>query len=155
MNVDHAQSTNTKFFSLFRPGPREIPGCTGTCQFTFCSACYFSEEPRPLPGYCPLCGGPISSVRCYKRWAYCIGRADAREYEDVSCFEWSSMCKWIISNILMLKLKQLKTSKLGVSCHWYNYRQSFINVLHVVLLCHRLLIRLKTTSDAIAIPVHL
>ncbi|XP_064384618.1 kielin/chordin-like protein [Halichondria panicea] len=73
-----------KWAKCTMPGPREIPGCTGTCQFTFCSACYFSEEPRPLPGYCPLCGGPISSVRCYKRWAYCIGRADAREYEDTA-----------------------------------------------------------------------
>ena len=58
------------------PGPREIPGCTGRCQVTYCPACYFSKQPRPLPGRCSLCGAPVSSLRCLKRWANCINSAD-------------------------------------------------------------------------------
>ena len=67
------------------PGPREIPGCTGPCQVTFCSACYFSEVSRPLPGVCRICGsGAVSTVGCLKRWAKCIHKADIKENGKVS-----------------------------------------------------------------------
>ena len=65
------------------PGPREIPGCTGSCQVTYCPACYFSKKPRPLPGSCRTCGAPVSGRHCLKKWAYCVGRANARKYGRV------------------------------------------------------------------------
>ena len=61
------------------PGPREIPGCTGQCQLTFCHACYFSKEVRDLPGQCRACGSPVSSLKCLQRWAICIHWADIKE----------------------------------------------------------------------------
>ncbi|KAL5467426.1 hypothetical protein EMCRGX_G031647 [Ephydatia muelleri] len=61
------------------PGPREIPGCTGQCQLTYCNACYYSKTARDLPGNCRDCGSPISSLHCLKRWAKCIHVADVKE----------------------------------------------------------------------------
>ena len=63
---------------------REIPGCTGQCQVTFCTACYFSEETRPLPTGCSDCGSPISSEGCLESWAKCIHWADRLEHGRVS-----------------------------------------------------------------------
>lgn len=69
---------------IYSPGPREIPGCTGSCQLTHCPACYFSVNRRPLPGSCRTCGTPVSTQHCLRKWAYCVGRANVRKYGRVS-----------------------------------------------------------------------
>ena len=67
------------------PGPREIPGCFGgQCQLTYCPACYYAKEPRPLPGNCPDCGSPVTSLTCLRNWAACIRIADMWQYGSVS-----------------------------------------------------------------------
>lgn len=66
------------------PGPREIPGCTGRCQVTYCHACYFSKQPRQLPGKCSLCGAPVTNLKCLKQWTFCIHLADKLRHGWVS-----------------------------------------------------------------------
>ena len=68
----------------FRPGPREIPGCTGQCPLTYCGACYFAKQVRSLPKGCGDCGSPISSLECLEVWADCIHNADVIQYGEVS-----------------------------------------------------------------------
>lgn len=78
------------------PGPREIPGCTGQCQLSYCNACYFSEEPLPLPGNCSAdCAeGLTTDNKCFRSWASCVRRAHrithglavSRPAEDFKCY---------------------------------------------------------------------
>ena len=79
-SLDWAQRDNIQrlyiiLFSLYSPGPREIPGCTGSCQLTYCHACYLSEDPVPRPETCPKCKdlrNYLMDSECFCRWADCI-----------------------------------------------------------------------------------
>ena len=61
------------------PGPREIPGCTGGCQLTYCKACIFSRDEVIVPddaSQCPVCSDVADYTRpsvCYWRWSRCAG----------------------------------------------------------------------------------
>lgn len=62
------------------PGPREIPGCTGPCQLTYCSMCIFTSDPVVTPpglDQCPVCydlSQYLTDSTCFWRWARCAGR---------------------------------------------------------------------------------
>ncbi len=74
------------FLSSNSPGPREIPGCTGSCQLTYCRACYFSPHPLPLPGNCKQCdlANYRSNTPCFRQWSKCIQKAHFKENGWVS-----------------------------------------------------------------------
>ena len=71
----------TLYWLCYSPGPREFPGCTGTCQLTYCRACYFAPEPLPRPGSCTQCDRMDyqSDTRCFRRWSKCIRKAHRKE----------------------------------------------------------------------------
>ena len=74
------------FFHFYSPGPREIPGCRGRCQFSYCKACYVGDEPIfPPPGNCTLCNlsDYTSNTKCYRKWARCTRRAHRRRFGKV------------------------------------------------------------------------
>lgn len=74
--------------TLYRPGPHEIPGCTGRCQVTHCSACYFSRTPHTYttPPKCPSCGAPVRDFPCLQRWASCVYKFNIGKYGQVSLY---------------------------------------------------------------------
>jgi len=65
------------------PGPREIPGCTGSCQLTYCHACYNSETSVDIPGSCEQCEDYTAESSCFKAWAKCVRRAQITEHGKV------------------------------------------------------------------------
>lgn len=70
------------------PAPREMTGCSGQCQLTHCSACYYDNKVHTLSPdiSCDSCGSPISSPMCLRRWANCVGMKDQEHYGKVSQF---------------------------------------------------------------------
>ena len=62
-------------------GPREIPGCTGPCQLTYCRTCYFDDQLHSPPANCSSeeCGVDnlqdyLSDSTCFRRWGICVRR---------------------------------------------------------------------------------
>ena len=73
------------------PGPREIPGCTGGCQLTYCKACIFNRDEVSVPDVsdCPECSDIADYSRpssCYLKWSRCAGRQLSRANRvGISC----------------------------------------------------------------------
>ena len=72
--------------SLPSPNPSENFTCSALCRITFCTTCYYAEEPQPRPPHCDaeLCPyyPDISQAgnRCFKRWSICTRRS---KYDEV------------------------------------------------------------------------
>ena len=59
-------------WSLYRPPPVTVPGCTGKCHVTVCRACYYTNETetRSQPDECPYeCG---TKQGCMRTWGKCV-----------------------------------------------------------------------------------
>lgn len=104
---NHYKSTIYLLFvlTLYSPGPREIPGCTGSCQRTYCHTCYYSEDAHPRPSHCDRkrCTNLMhyqTNSRCFRRWANCVRRAQRMLQRPVGL-----RCgKFVVTKILHCKV---------------------------------------------------
>ena len=60
-------------WSLYRPPPFTVPGCTGRCPVTVCRACYYTKTgTRSQPDECPYECGMNPKQGCMKKWGKCV-----------------------------------------------------------------------------------
>ena len=61
-------------WSLYRPPPVTVPGCTSRCPVTVCRACYYTNETetRSQPDECPYECGMNPKQGCMKKWGKCV-----------------------------------------------------------------------------------